>query len=129
MKPSRILIAEDDPVFRRILSFTLERRDFTVVVVGDGTAAWKELQSNPYDFLVTDQQMPSLTGLELLRHRINDPEIARIPAILCTAKAFEFDRNELIRSYALVDVMNKPFSPRMLTQKIEQTLQSSVAVA
>src|ERR1700684_2808285 len=62
----RILLAEDDPVICRLLSDVLEDDHFAVDVAFDGEQAWEALNHNHYDLLVTDNQMPHLTGLELI---------------------------------------------------------------
>jgi CheY-like chemotaxis protein len=62
----RILLAEDDPIICRLLSDVLEDDHFAVDVVFDGEQAWEALNHNHYDLLVTDNQMPHLTGLELI---------------------------------------------------------------
>ena len=118
-----VLIAEDDPVFRRVICFTLERFKLQVEAVADGASAYERLCQGGIDFLVTDQQMPFCTGLELLANKIQNPEIADIPTILCTAKGFELDTQHLKSVYGLVDVMHKPFSPRKLGSVVSECLE------
>src|SRR6056297_2438641 len=65
-RPITVLIAEDDPVFRRVISFTLSRCSLAVEAVGDGDAAYRRLREGGIDFLVTDHQMPICSGLELI---------------------------------------------------------------
>lgn len=62
----RILLAEDDPIICRLLSDILEDDHFAVDVAFDGEKAWEALNHNHYDLLVTDNQMPHLTGLQLI---------------------------------------------------------------
>ena len=72
----RILIADDDPVSRRILHEAVSGLGHDVFVVEDGMAAWKRLDAAPYDVLITDWEMPELDGPELarrLRERRTDP--------------------------------------------------------
>ena len=62
----RILIAEDDEVLRAFNAMALAERGFMVDVVSDGAAALHALQTTHYDLLITDNNMPNLTGVELV---------------------------------------------------------------
>jgi CheY-like chemotaxis protein len=119
-QPTTVLIAEDDPVFRRVMGFSIARSGLTVESVGDGDAAYKRLCQGGVQFLVTDHQMPICSGLELLDRIRANPSIQRPPAILCTAKGLELDSQGLESRYNLVAVMHKPFSPRKLCELILQ---------
>lgn len=63
----RILVAEDDPVSRRVLSATLERLGHTVEIAADGLTAWARFIADQPDVLIADWMMPELDGLELCR--------------------------------------------------------------
>ncbi len=117
-----VLIAEDDPVFRRVLTFTIEKCGFNVIAASDGLAASERYTEGGIDFLVTDLQMPRRSGLELLDFIHANPTHGTPPTILCTAKGFELDRQEVSEQYGLVEIMNKPFSPRKLSKTIENYL-------
>ncbi|TWU59889.1 Chemotaxis protein CheY [Rubripirellula tenax] len=117
-----VLIAEDDPVFRRVLSFTIGRGGFVVETASDGEAAYQRICQGGIGFLVTDHQMPGCSGIELLERIAIHPDAIAIPTILCTAKGFELDTIAIQRKYHLVDVLNKPFSPRRLEELIVKHL-------
>jgi CheY-like chemotaxis protein len=120
---ANILIVEDDPVFRRVLSLTVAKSGLNVETAADGESGLERILQGGIDFLVTDYQMPGFGGLELLR-RINDlPDNQRPQAILCTARGLELDRAGLCQQYQLVDVMHKPFSPQQLTETLQRCLQ------
>lgn len=119
-QPTTVLIAEDDPVFRRVMTFSIARCGLTVEAVGNGAAAYERLIKGGIHFLVTDHQMPICSGLELLDKLHANPEIQFPPAILCTAKGLELDSHGLQSRYNLVAVMHKPFSPRKLSELILQ---------
>ncbi len=61
-RPTTVLIAEDDPVFRRVMSFSIARTGLTVESVGDGLSAYERLCQGGIDFLITDHQMPICSG-------------------------------------------------------------------
>lgn len=110
----RVLIAEDEPVFRRVITFTLERKGLEVEAVSNGQLALARLREETFDFVVTDHQMPYLTGIELLHHIRFTLELSTLPVILCTAKGLELDSEYLCDQYSLTAVLHKPFSPQRL---------------
>lgn len=78
----RVLIAEDDAVFRRLLQHRLQSWGYQVITAEDGTQAWELLQQpNPPDLLVLDWLMPGIDGIELC-HRIRQKELDRYQYIL-----------------------------------------------
>ena len=87
--PTTVLIAEDDPVFRRVMGFSIARSGLTVESVADGQAAFERLSQGGIHFLVTDHQMPVCSGLELLERLASNPSVPCPPTILCTAKGLE----------------------------------------
>ncbi|MGB7345691.1 MAG: response regulator [Pirellulaceae bacterium] len=113
-----VLIVEDDPVFRRVLSFSIAKTGMTVETANHGAAGFDRLMEGGIDFLVTDLQMPLCSGIELLE-RLQAVEGYTCPStVLCTAKGLELDSDELIKRFGLLAVMHKPFSPRKLTEVI-----------
>lgn len=119
-QPTTVLIAEDDPVFRRVMSFSIARSGLTVESVGNGLLAYQRLCQGGIEFLVTDHQMPICSGIELLDRLAANQELAALPTILCTAKGLELDRAELASRDNLVAILHKPFSPRKLVDLILQ---------
>lgn len=65
-KPSRILVVEDDRAIRHLSTKLLLQSGYQVDAAEDGAAAWEALQDNSYDLLVTDHQMPKVSGVELI---------------------------------------------------------------
>ena len=126
-KPPTILIVEDDPVFRRVLHFTVAKSGFKSETASNGEEGYQRLIQGGVDFLVTDLQMPVCSGLELLQ-RLSDIEGYQRPStILCTAKGLELDTEELKKQFGLTAIMHKPFSPRKLSDLITQTMQDQQA--
>ncbi len=120
VEKTRILVAEDDPVFRRVIVFTLERAGFTVFAAGNGKEAWDYLQSHEIDCLVSDHQMPIMSGIELVQ-RIEESSFRGLfPIVMCTAKSLEFDSDFLTEHYRLAAIMQKPFSPAGLVGVLKE---------
>jgi DNA-binding response OmpR family regulator len=78
----RILVVDDEHYIRLLNSEALMSHGYAVTTANDGASAWDELQLNHYDLLVTDNDMPRLTGLELVR-RLHDAHLT-LPVIMVT---------------------------------------------
>ncbi len=63
----KVLVVEDDPVTRRVLSAVLEQLGHAVGLAADGVAGWEQLQLEPSEVVITDWMMPRMDGLELTR--------------------------------------------------------------
>jgi CheY-like chemotaxis protein len=102
----KILVADDYEGARQVITNTLARAGFEVGTAADGEAAWEALQHGHFDLLVTDNEMPRLAGLELIK-RIRDAGL-RLPIILVSGSLTE----EGMRDYAhlqVAAVLAKPF--------------------
>src|ERR1700722_8747805 len=78
----RILVVEDDEDMRRLNTEVLKQFGYQVDAVEDGAIAWDTLQRNKYDLVVTDNAMPNLSGVELLR-KLHAARMA-LPVIMAT---------------------------------------------
>lgn len=116
--PLRVLIADDEPVFRRVMAFTLERRGLVVEAVQNGADALLRLRRDSFDVVVTDLQMPGMSGIELLAHIRFTLGLTTLPLVLCTAKGLELDAQQISQQYDLTAVLHKPFSPQRLASLI-----------
>jgi CheY-like chemotaxis protein len=84
---SRVLVAEDDPMVRKILQRWLQQWNHEVIAVDNGAAAWKVLQqTQPPKLLILDWMMPEIEGLELCRRIRADQRSAYRYILLITAK-------------------------------------------
>jgi DNA-binding response OmpR family regulator len=117
----RILVAEDEPPLAFALQFSLERAGFVAAVAHDGGEAWELLQRDTFDLLITDDQMPKMTGSELCQRIREDPHFAQLPLIMLTGK--ELGREQLGRG----EVIPKPFSPRRVVAMVKKRLLASSA--
>jgi CheY-like chemotaxis protein len=128
-RTNTVLIAEDDPVFRRVISFTLARCGLRVETAGDGSEAYDRVCRGGIGFLVTDLQMPVCDGLELIERLDAHADFRRPPTVLCTAKGFELDAVALIRQKHLLAIMHKPFSPKKLSDLILREIDARTTEA
>ncbi len=85
-KPIKILLAEDDIMSRRLYSRYLEESGYDVIAVEDGEQAWRRLQSEPVQLLITDWEMPVMNGLDLCKKVKSAADLPYIYTILLTAR-------------------------------------------
>jgi two-component system cell cycle response regulator len=113
----RLLVADDDPVLRRILRAALTRAGHDVQEATDGRAAWGMLQAEPARLLITDWMMPEMDGPELIRH----VRAAAFPGytyiILLTARGGKKDIVSGLEAGA-DDYLSKPFNPDELRARV-----------
>jgi CheY-like chemotaxis protein len=118
----KILVAEDNWVMANILRFNLERTGFEVRVASSGTEAAELLRQNRFDMLLSDYQMPGMSGEELCRHVRQDQRHAQIPVVLISAKGYELDTERLTTELSLAKVLFKPFSPKEVISLVQSVL-------
>lgn len=116
----RVLVAEDDAALRNVIRFNLQQDGFEVIATRNGAEGWARLQEQPVDMLVTDMQMPQMTGLELVERLRADGRFTQLPVLLLTAKGLELDLERLRSELGVAEVMPKPFSPKQLARTIAQ---------
>jgi DNA-binding response OmpR family regulator len=113
----RVLIAEDEPVARRVAQKAVQGFGHEVDVVEDGTAAWRRLQEVQYDVLISDWLMPGLDGLELCRRVRSRETGAYCYVILLTARRAKDDLVAGIMAGA-DDFVSKPFDHDVLRARL-----------
>jgi len=80
--PDHILVVEDDILLRRLNTKVLVRSGYDVDAAADGVAAWQALNTDSYDLLITDNNMPKVSGVELLK-KLRAARMA-LPVIMAT---------------------------------------------
>jgi two-component system, cell cycle response regulator len=127
---NRVLVAEDDALFRRILQGWLENWGYRVTIAGDGARAWKILQQDfPPQLLILDWMMPAINGLELCRKVRERNQVPYQYILLATAKD---GKKDLVRGLeaGADDYLIKPFDRSELQARLRAcnrilTLQDS----
>ncbi|MDP9406895.1 MAG: response regulator [Actinomycetota bacterium] len=120
-----LLIAEDDPDIRELISFRLSAAGHAVTAVEDGPSALDAAADALPDLVLLDVMMPGLSGIDVCRALRAQPETADLPVILLTARSQEADVQAGFRAGA-DDYMTKPFSPRELVSRINALLARRV---
>lgn len=121
----RFLVVDDSATMRRIVVNSLQRVGFTEVVeAADGAEALEKLSG--IDFLITDWNMPKVSGAELTRAVRARDDCRALPIIMVTARSVRDDI--LTAMEAGVDsYVVKPFTPQVLREKIDAVLASRAA--
>lgn len=89
----RVLIVEDSPTMRQMISFALKRiRGLEIVEAGDGVDGYKRLTTEKFDLMLTDVIMPVMDGLKLISLVRSREETRHLPIIVITTRGAEEDR-------------------------------------
>lgn len=121
----RILIVDDDPQIREVLTIALERGGFVVLRAGDGQAALRMAARDTPDLMILDIGLPEMDGLEVCRRLRATSDL---PVLFLTARDDEVDRI-LGLEMGADDYVTKPFSPRELVARVRAILKRSKAAA
>jgi DNA-binding response OmpR family regulator len=120
MKPMRIVLSEDNDILRKSLSFFLESKGFAVDQFADGKDALDAIEKNNYDLILTDINMPGISGMEITQY-VRQTMGSDVPIIIFTSSgieqteldSFDIGANEFIA---------KPVSPAVLLVRINKLL-------
>ena len=107
----KALVVDDNVALARVTQFALTRAGFDARIAGNGRKAFELAQSETFDIVISDQQMPEMTGLELCRRLRATEQYAKTPIILLTAKGLELELPALQRELEISAIFPKPFSP------------------
>jgi two-component system chemotaxis response regulator CheY len=114
-----ILTVDDFSTMRRIIRNILRQLGYNnIVEAEDGTEAFQTLQSETIDFVISDWNMPQMSGLELLKAIRADDNLKDIPVLLVTAEALKENVVEAVKAGANGYIV-KPFTAETLKEKIE----------
>ncbi len=119
-KNMKILIVDDFSTMRRIIRNILKQLGFvTVEEAEDGSVAFEKLKGADYDFVITDWNMPNMTGLDLLKEIRANEKLKDLKILLVTAEA---EKENIIQAAqaGVNDYVVKPFTADVLEQKINK---------
>lgn len=122
-KNMKILIVDDFSTMRRIIKNLLRDLGFTnTQEADDGSTALPMLRSGDFDFLITDWNMPGMSGIDLLREVRSDDKLASLPVLMVTAEA---KRDQIIEAAkaGVNGYVVKPFTAQALKEKIEKIFE------
>ena len=114
MTAPTVLLVEDEPAQREMLSYNLSAEGFTVQTAATGAEAELLVQESPPDLILLDWMMPELSGIELCRRLKLRPETRAIPVVMLSARSEEVDRvrgletgadDYVVKPYSMVELM------------------------
>jgi two-component system, chemotaxis family, chemotaxis protein CheY len=122
----KFLVVDDSATMRRIVVNSLQRIGFTETVeAGDGHEALQKFDAS-VGFVITDWNMPNMSGVEFTRTLRARPEGANVPVLMVTTRSVREDILAAIES-GVNNYIVKPFTPQVLKDKIDQVLVAGAA--
>lgn len=128
-KNLKILVVDDFSTMRRIVKNLLVELGFTATLIqeaDDGVSAMAMLKAQPFDFVVTDWNMPNMTGIDLLRAIRAEPALKALPVLMVTA---ENNRDQIIAAAqaGVNGYIVKPFTAATLQEKLAKVFERLAA--
>ncbi|AXQ93837.1 phosphate regulon transcriptional regulator PhoB [Cereibacter azotoformans] len=117
-----VLLVEDEPAQREVLSYNLESEGFRVVQAGTGDEALMLVEETGPDVIVLDWMLPSVSGIEVCRQLKSRPSTRSVPIIMLSARSEEVDRVRGLETGA-DDYVVKPYSVVELMARVRSQLR------
>jgi two-component system, chemotaxis family, chemotaxis protein CheY len=123
MADFNILIVEDSPTMRQLISFALKRiRGVRIVEAGDGVDGLKKVSAEKFDMIFTDINMPVMDGLKLISLVREDANHKGIPIVVITTEGAQEDRQRAL-ALGANDYITKPIQPNRILEVAKQLLK------
>jgi CheY-like chemotaxis protein len=126
MSRSCVLIVDDEPYVTAIVGQKLRQTGFDVIVADNGEEAYQIACTERLNIIVTDYQMPILSGFELAVKLRTNPGTADIPVLMLTARGHQLSPRDRLRTN-IQFLLPKPFSAKELARKVEELALSENA--
>lgn len=117
----RILVADDEPHIRRLVSFSLRGHGYEVLEACDGGQALEMAVAELPDLVLLDVMMPVMTGYEVLSNLKANPKAAGVPVIMLSAKSQQTEVQAGLSGGA-EEYICKPFTPKDLVRRVGEIL-------
>ncbi len=115
----KILVVDDFPTMRRIMRNLLKELGCSNVdEAEDGSMALEKLKGDKFDFVITDWNMPKMTGIELLKAIRADDSLKGLPVLMVTAEALQDNVVEAVQA-GVSNYIVKPFTAAALKEKLD----------
>ena len=127
MSRKRVLVVDDEVHIVHVVAIKLRNNDYEVISAENGAEAFELACSEKPDIIVTDFQMPVMTGLELVEKIRQCDALKDIPVIMLTARSFAIEEQQQ-EDLQISQCLSKPFSPKELLENIEDILYHRAVV-
>ncbi|MDD5064317.1 MAG: response regulator [Phycisphaerae bacterium] len=121
MTARKVLVADDEIHIVHVVTIKLRNNGYEVLSAENGDDAFKLACEEKPDIIVTDYQMPGMTGVELVRKLRQNETTKDMPVIMLTARGFAVEDKE-VKELGISELLSKPFSPKELLRSIEDIL-------
>ena len=122
-KNIKIMIVDDFATMRKVIRNLLKKSGYeSIVEAEDGVVALKELKSRKIDFVISDWNMPNMTGIELLVAIRADADLSKTPFLMVTAESLQDNVLQAVKA-GVDDYIVKPFTAEVLGEKIEKIVE------
>lgn len=118
---SLILVVDDESHIVHVVSLKLQNAGYRVLTAEDGEEALALALEQRPDLVITDYQMPFLSGLELCQRLKRDERTCDTPALMLTARGFSLG-DDVLAETNIASVLSKPFSPREVLARVQSLL-------
>lgn len=120
----KILIVDDFATMRRIMKNILKQIGFSnIIEADDGTTAFEELKKTTVDLIISDWNMPKMTGLDLLKNVRQTDGLKDIPFLMVTAEAQKQNVIDAVQA-GVTNYVVKPFTAEAISEKLEKIFGS-----
>lgn len=121
MLVKKILVVDDEPNIVRSLAYILKKEGYDVSTAKDGEQAMDMVRDSKPHLMILDVMMPRKSGYDVCEEVKSDPDLRDIHVMMLTAKGQVGDR-EIGLSKGADEYLTKPFSPRLILNKVEELL-------
>jgi two-component system chemotaxis response regulator CheY len=118
-----VLTVDDSPSIRQMIKVTLEPAGHSVIEAGDGAQGLAKAQSGRPDLVITDLNMPTMNGLELIRALRKLPALTGLPIVFLTTESNDAVKQEA-KSAGATGWITKPFKPEQLLAVVAKLVRS-----
>lgn len=123
-KKIKVLVVDDFATMRKVIRNLLKQIGYeNVVEAENGQVALRILKSQKIDFIVSDWNMPTMSGLELLKAVRGDEDLNKMPFLMVTAEALKENVVEAVKA-GVNNYIVKPFTAEVLEEKIKKIIES-----
>ena len=112
-------MVDDEAHITHVVALKLRNAGYEVDTAGDGEEGFELASSGSYDLVITDIQMPYMTGLELAQKLFTQQRTKTTPIIVLTARGYKIDQATL-GDTNIREILSKPFSPREVLSRVEE---------
>lgn len=114
-----ILVVDDETHILHVVSLKLRNAGFDVLTAENGEEGFEQAVTHLPDLIITDFQMPFMSGLEMCQKLKEDDRTRKLSALMLTARGFSLPAEALEKTNILM-VLSKPFSPKEILAKVQE---------